>query len=250
MVTNGRSPHTANRHLRALLALWRYAIRKKVLAPSYEPNYVERLKTDKLEPRTWTMPEFERLLRHAAQIAGNFHGVPAGKLLPAALLTDYFTGLRIGALLQLTAGDLSPDGWLFVPAAIQKHAADQRFKLPEMALAAIAATDPASRQMLFCGPPPGSSRGSLNDRQRQLRKLLKAALRAAGLPSGRKYGFHCIRRLSATQLARAAGKAAATRHLGHSDPRLLEFYLDKAQLDEPSAADLLPRPSFGPPPAA
>lgn len=245
IIRTGRTAHTANKTCRSLLCIWRYAIRKRHLPPSAEPDLFEKLKTPKRAPRTFTLTEFERLLFHAARLRGELaSGVKAATLLPAVLLTAYFTGLRIGAILRLRVNDLGRDGWLFVPAEFQKHGADQRFLLPDVALSAIQAIEPGNREMLFCGPPSEANFRRLKSYQSRLRKLLKRALAAAELPTTSRWLFHCLRRLSATQMAIAAGKAAATEHLGHSSPALLAFYLDQAQLAKPNAGELLPRPNL------
>lgn len=249
-VASGRGgPHSTNRHTRAILALWRYAIRKRQLPPTAEPDLVERLRTPKREPKTWTLDEFELLLGHASRLTGEVDGVPIASLLPAVLLTLFYTGLRIGALLRLRVTDLRADGWLLVPAEFQKHASDQAFKLPADALDAIAATRPATRVILFGGPPEGATWLQMQARANRLRKILKRALTAAGLPTDAKSCFHNVRRLSATQIVIVAGDAAATSHLGHSTPSLLKHYVDRTQLQKPRAAELLPRPRYNAPPS-
>lgn len=250
-IRGGRSPATANRISRSILSLWRYAMRKRKLPWSAEPEFVEKIPMPKREVRTWTLAQFEQILMAAAQAPGDFCGVPTCQLLPALLITIYFTGLRLSALLQCRVADLDLEtGWLSVDAAYQKHNSDQRFRLPEVCLAAIRATNPAGRQMLFCGPAPGSSPTRLLSRGNALRQRLRRVLRGLGLDAGRKSMFHNIRRLSATQMVAAAGEAAAQKHLGHSDASLLRFYVDRAQLGRPEAADVLPRLNWTPPAAS
>lgn len=249
LVRSGRSPARANGIRASLLALWRLAIRKKYLPFTGEPEMVEKLRLPKREPRTWTIDQFERILAAASLAPGDFYGVPTAKLMPAILLTLYATGLRIGALLQLRTSDLDlQSGWLTVDASYQKHAMDQRWRLPAQCLEAIIATAPGDRLMLFCGPPPGSPSGALNVRGNGLRGRLKEILRTVELPAGSRNMFHAIRRLSATQMAAVAGETAAQWHLGHSDIGLLRrYYLDRSQLARPEAAELLPRLNWTPP---
>lgn len=247
-IRSGRSPATANRISRSISSLWRCAMRKRKLPWSAEPEFVEKIPMPKREVRTWTLAQFEQILMAAAEAPGDFRGVPTCQLLPALLITIYFTGLRLSALLQCRVADLDMEtGWLSVDAAYQKHNSDQRFRLPEVALAAIRATNPADREMLFCGPAPGSSPTRLSSRGASLRKRLRRVLRGLGLDAGKRSMFHNVRRLSATQMVAAAGEAAAQKHLGHSDPSLLRFYVDRSQLQRPEAADVLPRLNWTPP---
>jgi integrase len=242
-------PVSCNKHLATIKAIWRHAMKKKLIPYSFEPQMVDKLRTPKRLVRTWSMPEFELLLKHAAQLDGDCYGVPARRLLPALILTAYYTAARIGAIVQLSSKALNlGSGWLNIDAELTKSQMEQHYRLPDVCLRAIQATDPTSRSMLFGGPLPRSTR-DVDTRANHLRRYLHRAQAAAGLPCSGKHGWHNIRRLAATQIAKAVGPSVATELLGHSSPRLVyDHYLDRQQLGN-NANDLLPRVDFTPPDA-
>lgn len=226
-----KSPATANTKRAEMLALAKLAWKKRLIDDQIRD--VEKVRVPKRTPRAWTIEEFSTLLKIAAAETGRIGDMDAGTFWPLLLLIIYDTGLRVSAALALKSADLSPP-YVLARAETQKQRADQLLALHPETLELLLSTNPQLRDRLL---PSSLSLHRLHD---HLRRLLKAA----GLPSGRRDLFHKIRRTSATYLCRAAGKAAATEHLGHSDGSVTERYLDPALLERVQAADVLPRPTW------
>lgn len=150
LIERGKSVPTANKYRRCPLAIWRYAWRKRLCSEA--PRDVSRFREAKRLPKAWSTEEVTRILEAARATEEVYCGVPSRVWWPALLLTLYDTGLRIDAVLRRATADLSPDGWLSVPAEDQKQNADQAFKLHPETLAAIAAMEPERRELLFPWP--------------------------------------------------------------------------------------------------
>lgn len=235
ILANGRQPRTANKSRDQLLALWRYAARKRHvdLFPDVEP-----IPEFKRAPRAWTIEQLAKLLavaRQPGEWRSELCGVPSIIWWPALLLTLYDTGIRIGAAMQLRVDDFDASGRIvFVRAETQKHRADQVLPVSEETASilaeSIAATE--SRDWLFPWPFD----------QAYLYTQFNLLLKAAGLPTGRGNKFHKIRRTSATMAELCIGPGAATIHLGHSSPKVTERYLDRTMLPSANVAAALPRP--------
>jgi integrase len=218
----GAPPATINGHLAAVLALWRYAWRKKWL--DYLPRDVEKLRVPKRLPDAWSPDQVGLILDACAMLEGELIGeVPAPEFMRGLILTLYDTGLRIGALLQAEGG-LAPGGWLTIAADSQKHLAEQAFRLHADTVRILEAY-PAGRRLLF-----------ETHWQRpyvELAKRFKSIVKAAGVPLGPKgrNGFHKLRRTNATCVADVSGDEAAQRQLGHSSLSLTRRgYIDPRQL--------------------
>ncbi|MBA3315288.1 MAG: tyrosine-type recombinase/integrase, partial [Planctomycetaceae bacterium] len=116
--------------------------------------------------------------------------------------------------------------------------ADQVFKLLPDTLAAIAATEPARRDLLFPWP---------HCRRHFYRGGYQKILAAAGLTSSSRDLFHKIRRTHATQLANATDIATAQKSLGHANRSTTLRYIDPRYMtDQKTSAEFLPRLSFVP----
>jgi integrase len=234
-VCGPRSPRTANKHRDQLLAIWRFAARKRHVE---EFPDVEPLKEPKRLPRCWSPEQMQAILAAARGYGGpntghrSYGGIAPGLWWETLLQTLYFTGLRIGAAMQLRTFDFDAGRRrLFVPAEFQKQNADQSFPLGQEFAAALASFIAAKpRELIF--PWPSSIQTLYNQ--------FKTILKRAGLPTGRFDKFHKIRRTSATFAELYAGKGTATHHLGHADARVTERYLDRSMLPEINVADALP----------
>lgn len=235
----GAAPATVNGYRACILALWRFAYRKRYLDD--QPRCVEKLKLPRRIPEAWSLEEVNRLLRAAAGTEGTICGVAAGVWWPALLLVLYDTGLRIAAVMNLTREALDMEtGELFVPAEIQKHNSDQVFRLHRDTLDAVRLLEPRTREMLI------PWHAEFNERTNgMLYSGYRKILHRAGLAAGRRDLFHKLRRTSGTLLASVAGDKAGADHLGHSDPKVfVTHYLDPRKLNRARATDLLPRPEW------
>ena len=240
IVETGRSPRTGNKSRDQLLAIWRYAARKRhvELFPDVEP-----LQEYKRLPVAWTIGQLAKLIDVARRSGPggtkrlrqpSLCGVPANIWWTTLLLVLYDCGLRIGATLQLRCEDYdSANRRLFVRAEIQKQRADQVLPVSEETAGAIEICIAATRrEQLFPWPHDMSL----------LYKHFARLLKAAGLPTGRTCKFHRIRKTSATMAELVIGPGGASVHLGHSSPRVTEKYLDRSMLPTANVAAALPRP--------
>ena len=236
-VAGGRVKNiTANGWAVELLALWRYAYRKRLIDDL--PRDIDFLKVNKTEPEAWSQQQLARLLRSCAAEPGRIAEIRAGLFWSALVLVIYDTGVRIGAVLALRVEDIDLEsGWLRVPADVQKQKADQVFRLHAETLRLLVETRPAERDELFPWP--------WHNLSKTFYPRFNAILRRAGLPHGKRDKFHKIRRTHATYYADVAGEEAAQRQLGHSSIQTTRRYIDRSKLtrrDQP--ADVIPRPDW------
>lgn len=232
----GKARATVAVHIRNLCVLWRFAYRKRLIDRELRDPPVVR--QAKVLPIAWSMDELNRILSAAREAPGKVGRLRADLFWPAFVLALYDTGLRVSALLSCRCDQLDlMTGELRVHADQQKQLADQVFTLCPDTLDAVKATHPETRRVLF----------PFRGWRRTFHGPFREILRRAGLPATRRDLFHKIRRTSASHLASVAGKAVASKHLGHSSPQVTERYLDPRICDPGTRrADLLPRPSFAP----
>lgn len=227
---------TANGYARHILALWRFAYRKRLVDEL--PRDVEFLREYKANPECWSQEQLARLLRSCSAEPGRITGIPARLFWSALVLVIYDTGIRIGALLSLRSADLDVEtGWLRVPADVQKDKEAQTFRLHQETLALLRETDPAGRTLLFPWPWHSLSKSFY--------PRIDAILKRAGLPHGKRDKFHKIRRTHATFYADVAGEDAAQKQLGHSSIQVTRNYIDISKLTgREQPADVIARPDW------
>lgn len=229
IVERGRSARTGNSLRKKLCCLWRLACRKGILRewPELE-NIPEPART----PIAWTRPQLEALFAELSRQTGTVCGIPANRWWTALHLFLWNTGERIGAVLQLRWENVDlAGGWVNVAAETRKgKKADKLFKLGADTIDAIRRIAKPERERVF---PFDRDRSTLWLRYRKL-------LKRAGLPHGRKYKFHCVRKSVATHYEAAGGNATAL--LGHSSRAVTEAYLDPRLIPQLYAADVLFQP--------
>jgi integrase len=187
----GNSAPTANKGRAHLRAIWRLAYRKKKVGTLPD---VDKLKEMKRRPTAWTTDEFSLILDAAGKAPGEIEGIPARLWWKGLLLMLYYSGLRVGAAVQIETNHISvADGetWLFVPAENQKHRSDQKFKLPPDVADLLRQIIGERTGIVFPWPY----------RREALCRAYRTVVESAGLPCGRRDLFHKIHRLSATQIA-------------------------------------------------
>jgi integrase len=206
-----------------LVAMWRGAA-EMGLAPPVEK--VRTLRVPPVIPRAWTADEFHLLLAAAQQTTGSFScGVRRPTLLKAVLLTGFYTGLRPTDLLSLRTADLTPTGRMLVVQRKTQHPID--VTLPPDCLAAIRATHPEDRELLF----PLS------------RFLLGAWVRILRRKAGCQGSPKWLRRTGATRCEQTQ-PGSAMAYLGHKTHGLAyKHYVDPLQIEStrpvPPAVDLV-----------
>ena len=226
----GRSPATANRHRNALVALWRFAARKRHVE---EFPDVDSLQEFKRVPVAYTGEQMGRLLAVAPN-PKPIAGIPSRLWWSALLLLIYDTGIRIGAALKLECADFDRDSRkLLIRAEIQKQRADQMLLVSEETAAVLAKCIAVrERDRLF----------PLDVCMCTVYFRLSGMLKRAGLPHGRRDKFHKIRRTCATMVELHGGRGSAMVQLGHSNPRVTEAYIDLSALPEFRVIEQVPRP--------
>jgi site-specific recombinase XerD len=224
-----RSPETANRAARHLLALWRFAAKKRYLD---EFPTVELLATPKRVPRAWLEDDLRLMFAAADKVPGMIAGVSARHWWTALLATIWNTGERIGAVLRLRWDDVDlKRRWIVAPAEIRKGGRrDKAFQLAEYTCQALAAIQ-VRRELVFAWPLRVES---------IYHRLKQDILRPAGLPTDRSCKFHRIRRSMASYYKAAGGDP--TEALDHQNTATTRLYLDPRVTETKSPADLLFNP--------
>lgn len=229
LLERGNSAPTANKARNHLLALWRMACDKRLIRqrPSVpalrEPNRV---------PRAWSPDELASLFGVFEKLTGTVSGVPASLWWLALHTVLYWTGERIGAILQLRWEHIDlKTGWLVIPAELRKGKTnDKPVQLPAEARELLGRIGYPKRDVIF---PWGKYRGTL---WQEYAKILKKA----GLPHDRKSKFHRMRKTTASYFEAAGGNA--TQLLDHSQRKVTLAYLDPTIVKPVQPSDLLPPP--------
>jgi len=131
------SAATANKTLRHVMALLRYAAEVGVLKTAV-PKAV-KLKEPRRLPEAWTVDQVQLILAETLREPGTIATLPANRWWYSLLLTIYYCGGRIGAVLATEPADLLLDERaIILRAAAQKQQADQYLHLPDQVIAAVA----------------------------------------------------------------------------------------------------------------
>ena len=252
----GKSAATANKLLRHIKAIWKHAFEAGEVDTICR---VRSVREPKRVPRTWTAEQFGRVIDTARGLPATADklGVvsiplhvgpfPVADWWEALLLTAYYSGLRVTALLSIewSTVDLSR-GEVLVTAETQKHGSDQLIEIPSDLIAALKRIQPDRPRGRVFNWPKDRRRdtGAFNGKWQTLRSHLRRILEAAGVPSSSKYLWHGIRRYTATQAAIASGSIeTAQTLLDHSSSAVTRRYVDSSQApDRVRAADVLPAP--------
>ena len=194
----------------AIMCLWREAAEMGLAPPV---GKVRRVRVPPAIPVAWWPEEFQRLLSAADATCGAFAcGVTRRLFLRAIFLVGYYTGLRPGDLLLLRSGDVIVSGRVVVVQSKTQQVID--VTLPADCLAAIQATHPEDRSLLF-----PVSRDLLAAWVRRLRKT-------AGCQGTPKW----LRRTGATRCEQQQ-PGSAMAYLEHKTPGLAhKHYIDARQI--------------------
>ena len=242
LVKKGRQPATANRFIRHVAALWRFAAQDESVHHIIKPvTKLRKHKEPKRVPEAWAPDQFNSMVEVAGRLDGMVGEVPASIFWPCLLLTCYWTGVRISALMSLRVADVDLENCTIkFTAETQKHFADQVFYIPQDLVDLIKQLNPASRghDLLF-GDWPKDRTGVWG--WKYLNQEFGRIAKKAGLATGRRYKWHMVRRTVATQVCAAAGKSAAQSLLGHASASTTVRYLDPRFLKRVNPVDLIPK---------
>lgn len=230
MTSRGRSPATVNNNRNRLLALWSFAARKQLVKawPDVEPE-----PEPKRIPRGWQRHELERLFSALLAVRGKVCGAPASNWWLALHYVIWDSGERIGAVLALRWEWIDFGALILnVPAEVRKgKREDRRYPLNPGTAELLRSIRSPERELVF------PWRGTLTTLYSAYDKILAGA----GLPTGRQFKFHCLRKSVASH-----GKAAGLDPvglMGHADARVTAKYLDPAIVGQPPTASTLFRPT-------
>lgn len=241
MKSSGAESTTCNKLRRTIRAIHNFAINEKDLP--FRPLRVKKYRELTKKPRAWRPEQVGRLLEAARTMPGFVGSVPAGRWHYAHIMFLLNTGSRITASMQTPSAGLDlENGWVTVPAEVQKHKDDEVFDLLPETIEALRAIQPHRHKRIFDDWP-------FDRRIRQwptLNRRLKRMLVAAGLfPSVKEIPkrvelFHKLRRCFGTFIAIKGGKRASQEMLGHSHESVTKAYLDPSQVqDRPRCRELL-----------
>lgn len=222
-----QSAATANGARKSLVCLWTWCRNRGMVQTG--PT-VPKLPIPKRIPRTFTGTEYEALVLAAADLPGTLSAMPKSVWWLTLLQLASNTGCRAGELLALRWEWIDWNkGWLVVPAEFRKGGVeDAAYALWKSTLEWL--------------EPFKKTEGPImpfNYNRSRFWQLWDELLKAAGLPTGRRYKTQALRRVFATQVDLHGGDAS--RALGHSSPQLArQNYIDATQRDATSEADRIP----------
>lgn len=227
-----RQPASVNKERNNILAMWRYAARKRLVEawPDVDPD-----QEPKRIPLAWTQPECLRLFASIDQEQGLIAGIPASTWWRALHFVGWDTGERIGALMGIEWSDVDlPGAWIVCRAETRKGKREDRIYRLASDTVEILRSIRRPFTHIFEWPYHPN----------YLWSKYALILRRAGLPSDRRSKFHRLRRTVASNFEAAGGNA--TELLGHSRRSITERYLDPRIVTHQQPADLLPRPDKPP----
>mgnify|MGYP003343505192 CR=1 FL=1 len=105
-----QSPGTAAKDRAQLRALWEFAARRKIVDTWPQ---VPRIIVPERVPEAWLSGELQRLLDAARDEPGTICGFPSAAVFRAMILTCYWTGERIGAVMALKCADVLGQAIIF-----------------------------------------------------------------------------------------------------------------------------------------
>ena len=225
------APKTVRRQRGELLALWRFAYRRRVCScPCGDiPVVVVRRPV----PVAWSPEEVRALVAAAATLPGHIRGtqIAQGDWWVSLLLFLYATGARISAALAVAPSHLdTARGFVQLRPETAKTGMGQVLRLPQYVVDAVSRIyDPRASRVWVCPY-----------HRHWLFGTLGRICRLAGLPADRGHKFHCLRRTHATMVAAFGSLDLAQRDLGHTSPAMTWRYIDPRFLGGPTAADVLP----------
>lgn len=268
------SAANADKHARHIRPLWQFALEEELTREIMPRKSRMIARSDQPLPECYSIEQFELILeacrgrRGLIVSAGDEITESKTEQLPlfdlqwqiawsdwwsSLCLALFDTGWRIRDLLLRRTSDLDAGGILRLKLS-QKDREGSLVKLHADTLAAIDATRPGSRDMLW--PAPYSTARGAKWHTARFRKILAAADQLGGrrdpavtvphVAADVDKPFHRIRKTKGTYLSAVRGDEVAARALGHSSVQTFRrHYLDRSKL-EVETADDLPRPAVPP----
>ena len=213
----GFRPVTQAHQLRILRAILRFGARIKAICRV--PEFPE-VRIPTALPVAWTEAEFRALFQAAAMETGHVGAWPAWLWWQTLLAVLFYSGARIGAIMQLRWRDVDLErGTIWLRAETAKTLRPQLIAIPDAAVARLRKFVWPKRDLVFEHPYA----------RHWIFRALRRIARRVGLEpeQGERFAlFHRVRRTAASLAARN-GVATAQQLLGHSDPRTtVRHYID------------------------
>ncbi len=222
-----RSPYTAEKERTQLMAMARLANERRMMdrLPTCPPGVLP----DKV-PTAWSTDELRRLYQAASQARGMVAGVPAAIWFPAAISLAFETGERIGALLDSKRSDYRRPTLTVQPESRKGKRRGRVYALSDATCGRLDALEGCEGDRLL----------PWDKAPTYLYTCLRKILAAAGL-SGKRIGFHQVRRSAISHIAAAGGDPV--QFAGHANPAVTKrWYLDPRMTERgPKPHELLPR---------
>lgn len=234
---DGLADATVNTVRKQLVSLWRFCAERRYVKRFPQ---VRRLREPEREVTAFTVEQLGRLLRVCAAQPGDYCGVPASGWLLGIHHVWWDTGERRGATLKIRRADVDLDAaTILVPAEFRKwRTRDRLYEIQPDTVELLRRIWLPERELMF--PYPFHFTTFYN--------RYKKMLVAAGLPTGRRWGPHAIRRSHASYLKLAGGDPQAS--LDHENAKTTRLYLSPSITREVVPSSLLPRLKIAPPDAA
>jgi integrase len=220
------APATRNKELSQLLAMWRLASQRGLIA-TWPDIHAEH--EPERAPIAWMPSELQSLLTAASRIDGQLGGIPACRWWDAMIRVILDTGERIGAVRQIRWEWIQGE-WLLVPAEARKgKTRDRRYRLSAETIKALASLRKCLGSSKEVFPWPYG--------ETYLWNRFKLVLKAAGLPETRKHQLHCLRKTVGSAVYAAGGSPQDA--LDHADRRTTQRYLDPRVVKKEQPCDIL-----------
>jgi integrase len=222
----GIAPATRNKELSQLLAMWRLASQRGLIA-TWPDIHAEH--EPERAPIAWMPDELEKLLAGASRVEGTLGCAPANRFWDAMIRVILDTGERVGAVRLIRWSWIQGD-WLLVPAEARKgKTRDRRYRLSADTLASLELLRKytGSHRETFFWPYT----------ETYLWNRFKLVLKAADLPSSRKHQLHCLRKTVASAVYASGGNPQDA--LDHADRRTTQRYLDARLTRTEAPCDIL-----------
>ena len=226
-----RSPATVNKKRSSIMAIWRHAAEAGFCSPPLKvPKAREPLRT----PNAWSIEQVGTIFAACDRLPGWWEGGPVALYSRMGLSFLWDTGCRINELLTAAVEDvdLARATWYVPPEHRKGRRADREYSLHPDTVELVRKTLVFPRKRLF--PFPFN--------RRQLWVHLHKILRLAGLPTGRRFGFHCLRRTTESYAAKARGIEWAAEAIGHGVEVARRSYISPAIVGDHRLIDAIPRP--------
>lgn len=222
LLSGRMTPQTVNKTMRHTLPVVRHSGADVKWRP---------LRELRRAPRAFLATEFSSILDAASREYGTVVDVPAGKWWRSLLLSIWYSGARIGAIMAVTPKDMLIDqGGFYLRAEHQKQHADQFFRVGADAIEAISEIYDENRDIVWPWP----------FRRELLYRRFRVICGSAGVELGKGTGslFHRIRKSTASYMKLNGGDA--TSHLGHSCSSVTQRYFDPRIVSSHDSRSFMP----------